>query len=154
MRYIYCALLLTLGNLLVAQTERPSFGLSYDHTAIIVEDLDRSVAFYGQVLGLDTIYNGTKKENIRWFDLGHGTSLHVIEQPRGGLVLNKSVHLSLTAVDFDGFVAYLREKAVPFETWLGEPLQTNSRPDGARQVYLQDPDGYWIEVNDAIRLRQ
>jgi lactoylglutathione lyase len=23
------------------------------------------------------------------------------------------------------------------------------RPDGVRQIYFQDPDGYWIEVNDA-----
>ncbi|RYF13836.1 MAG: VOC family protein, partial [Flavobacteriales bacterium] len=23
------------------------------------------------------------------------------------------------------------------------------RPDGIHQLYLQDPDGHWIEVNDA-----
>tara|TARA_R110000868_G_scaffold1389_10_gene10744 strand:+ start:3320 stop:3502 length:183 start_codon:yes stop_codon:yes gene_type:complete len=23
------------------------------------------------------------------------------------------------------------------------------RPDGVKQIYLQDPDGYWIEVNSA-----
>ena len=22
------------------------------------------------------------------------------------------------------------------------------RPDGVHQLYFQDPDGYWIEVND------
>jgi len=22
------------------------------------------------------------------------------------------------------------------------------RPDGIQQIYFQDPDGYWIEVND------
>ena len=35
-----------------------------------------------------------------------------------------------------------------FETWTGVPLETNDRPDGVKQVYFQDPDGYWIEVND------
>jgi len=23
------------------------------------------------------------------------------------------------------------------------------RPDGVRQIYFQDPDGYWLEVNDS-----
>jgi lactoylglutathione lyase len=25
----------------------------------------------------------------------------------------------------------------------------NTRVDGVREIYLQDPDGSWIEVNDA-----
>jgi lactoylglutathione lyase len=24
----------------------------------------------------------------------------------------------------------------------------DNRVDGIKQIYLQDPDGYWIEVND------
>jgi lactoylglutathione lyase len=23
------------------------------------------------------------------------------------------------------------------------------RPDGIRQIYFQDPDGHWLEINDA-----
>jgi 2-keto-4-pentenoate hydratase/2-oxohepta-3-ene-1,7-dioic acid hydratase in catechol pathway len=36
---------------------------------------------------------------------------------------------------------------------LGTPgAINNSRTDGIRQIFLQDPDGYWIEVNDALKL--
>ena len=34
----------------------------------------------------------------------------------------------------------------------GNWAQTNKgpeiRPDGVKQIYFQDPDGYWIEVDD------
>jgi hypothetical protein len=43
---------------------------------------------------------------------------------------------------------HLEASNVPFENWPGEAGTTNSRPDGIKQIYLQDPDGYWIEVND------
>ena len=27
------------------------------------------------------------------------------------------------------------------------------RSDGVRQIFIQDPDGYWIEVNDAPKVK-
>jgi lactoylglutathione lyase len=30
----------------------------------------------------------------------------------------------------------------------GEERKMTTRLDGVKQVYFQDPDGYWIEVND------
>lgn len=154
MRYWIILLALGIGSIVGAQEEARKFELSYDHSAVVVKDLAKSAAFYEEVLGLREIYNGTENDKRRWYDLGHGTALHVIEESTRGIQLTKAVHLSLTVVDFDGFVAYLRDGKVPFETWSGEPMQHNARPDGARQVYLQDPDGYWIEVNDAVTLRQ
>ena len=47
------------------------------------------------------------------------------------------------------FIALLRNKNVPFENSKGTPDTTNTRPDGVKQIYFQDPDGYWIEVNNS-----
>lgn len=129
-------------------TETGRFQASFDHYAINVDDLDRSIGFYQQVFALDEITNGTGKENIRWLSLGEGMGLHIIETDRSELRLQKGVHLAIAVARFDEFVAHLRDIGVNFETWQGVPFETNSRPDGVRQVYLQDPDGYWIEVND------
>ena len=30
----------------------------------------------------------------------------------------------------------------------GTPGAVNVRPDGMRAVFVQDPNGYWIEIND------
>ena len=31
----------------------------------------------------------------------------------------------------------------------GKKMALTTRTDGVKQVWLQDPDGYWIEINDA-----
>ncbi|MEM9525489.1 MAG: VOC family protein [Bacteroidota bacterium] len=125
------------------------FGASFDHFAINVDDVDQSVAFYQKVLGLEEIYDGTGKDNIRWLSLGNGMSLHIIESDNSQVKLQKGVHLSISVKEFDQFVQHLRDIHLRFYSWQGVPMQTNDRPDGVRQVYFQDLDGYWTEVNDS-----
>ena len=132
-----------------AQDYKPQ--VKTDHIAIVVADLPASAQFYSEILGLDEITNQTKKTNIRWFTLADGVELHLINRSKEGIQLIKDVHLALAVNDFEAFVNMLREKKVNFENWPGETNSTNSRPDGVRQVYIQDPDGYWIEINDAAR---
>ncbi len=126
-----------------------SFDLSFNHYAINVADLQTSVEFYENVMGLKQITNQTQNSNIRWFGIGKDLELHVIEADTDNLRLQKGVHLSLTLKNLTAFIDHLNELEVQFENWPGEQNTTNSRPDGVKQIYLQDPDGYWIEVNDA-----
>lgn len=125
------------------------FMASFDHYAINVDDVDESVAFYQKVLDLEEVYDGTEKDNIRWLSLGNGMSLHVIESDRSQVRLQKGVHLSIAVGTFDAFVRHLRDINLQFFSWQGVPMESNGRPDGVRQVYFKDLDGYWIEVNDA-----
>ncbi|MFT4687702.1 MAG: catechol 2,3-dioxygenase-like lactoylglutathione lyase family enzyme [Neolewinella sp.] len=133
-------------------TETGRFGASFDHYAINVDDVDESVAFYQRVLALVEVYDGTEKENIRWLSLGNGMALHVIESDRSEVRLQKGVHLSIAVKEFDQFVEHLRTINLQFFSWQGVPMQSNGRPDGVRQVYFKDLDGYWTEVNDARKL--
>ncbi|MEO0734343.1 MAG: VOC family protein [Bacteroidota bacterium] len=153
-RYCFCCLLLSS----LACTPRTTatfgatngpYGASFDHYAINVDDVDESVAFYQKVLGLEEIYDGTGKDNIRWLSLGNGMSLHVIEADNEAVRLQKGVHLSISVQEFDQFVQHLRDINLQFFSWQGVPMQSNSRPDGVRQVYFKDLDGYWTEVNDS-----
>ena len=124
------------------------YGASFDHYAINVTDLDRSADFYMNTFSLDTIYNGTGNDRRVWMSLGEGMALHIIETDVADVTTTKGVHLCMAVDDFDGFVKHLRDIGADFETWTGEKMQSNKRPDGVRQVYVQDPDGYWVEVND------
>ena len=46
------------------------------------------------------------------------------------------------------FMVRLDKAKVHYGTWKGEEKLTTLRPDGVKQVYLQDPDNFWLEVND------
>ncbi len=34
-----------------------------------------------------------------------------------------------------------------FDDWTGKKNRIQHRSDGVDQIYIQDPDGYWIEIN-------
>lgn len=120
-----------------------------DHYAINVSDLERSVAYYQDIFDLKEIKNGTALSHIRWFRVGDTEELHIIEVDSLDKKLPKGVHLALRAVDFERFRESLTRKNIPYFDWPGKANEVSLRPDGVAQLYLQDPDGYWIEVNDA-----
>jgi lactoylglutathione lyase len=37
---------------------------------------------------------------------------------------------------------------VRYGSWKSEPGKTTPGPEGVQQIYLQDPDGFWLEVNN------
>jgi lactoylglutathione lyase len=46
------------------------------------------------------------------------------------------------------FMTHLDQMQVKYRNFKSNEKSVTQRPDGVKQVYLQDPDGYWIEVND------
>ncbi len=123
------------------------FHFKKDHDALQVENLQVSADFYGNILGLKEIPNAGLGEHIRWFALQDQVQVHLIES-KEEIEKNKGVHLAINTDNLEGFMDYLKSKKVYFENWQGEAGVTNTRPDGVKQIYLQDPDGYWIEIND------
>jgi lactoylglutathione lyase len=123
-----------------------NFGL--DHASLLVTSLAASARFYTEVLGLEEIENGTRLPHIRWFGTGGHDLLHISEGDFAGTVLKKSTHFALRTPHFDAFIADLEAKGVPYYDWPGVVGNILTRPDGFRQIYLLDPDGYWVEVND------
>jgi len=123
------------------------FNLKKDHDALLVKDVDASAKFYNEIFGLKEIPNGGLGDHIRWFELGDKIQFHLIESDELP-EKQKGFHLALSTDDLDAFMEFLKSKNIHFENWPGEKGTTNTRPDGIKQIYLQDPDGYWIEVNN------
>ena len=123
------------------------FKFSVDHLALSVKDVNRSADFYIKILKLPEITNRSKIEGIRWFVLGDGRELHLISVIKENITINKAVHLGLSSARFDDFVNLLSSFHIPYSDWPGKSNAVNIRADGIKQVFFQDPDGYWIEVN-------
>ena len=140
--------LLLVTNVLMAQD---STVFTFNHLALSVKDVVRSVDFYKKVLGLQEITNRTRVNGIRWFSMGEGKELHLISILHKPVKVNKAVHLALTTHQFDAFVSSLDAKKVEFSDFNGAIHKINVRADGIRQVYFQDPDGYWIEINSVAQ---
>ena len=125
----------------------PKLNITFNHLALSVKDVNRSAEFYTTVLGLAEITNKTRMEGIRWFSLGEGKELHLISLVKDTVVINKAVHLALTTNNFDTLLKTLIENKIAYSDWPGTPNKVNIRADGIKQVFFQDPDGYWVEVN-------
>ncbi len=130
-----------------------AFGVMYDHTALHVADLDRSVRFYEDVFGAPEIATPGDPAVIRWLSLGGDDQLHLIAFDGDVPPTTKAVHLAVAVTDLDAFVAHLDALGMAYSDWPGAPATISVRGDGVRQVYVQDPDGYWIEVNTARAAR-
>ena|SRR5689334_14896888 len=143
-------ILLTVVSLLTFQLwgqENATFQLTLNHVALSVKDVNLAAEFYGGVLKFQEITNKTKVDGIRWFSLGEGKELHLISTIKENVLVNRAVHLAMTTPNFDSFVKMLEQKNVAYSDWPGVPNKINIRADGIKQIFFQDPDGYWIEVN-------
>ncbi len=132
---------------LQAQSSAPKPTLN--HIALYVVDLKKSTSFYQQTIGLDTIPEPFHDGKHTWFSIGNKSHLHLIQGAAAVMEHPKNSHLCFTVGSVELFVAALRKNNVVFENWAGEKNAITIRVDGVKQIYFKDPDGYWIEINDA-----
>ncbi len=125
--------------------EKPA---EFDHQAIHVRDLQKSAAFYERVLGLKRMPDPFKDGKHVWFRIGAHDQLHVIGGAAEVAKQDMDVHLSFRVPSLENFVTRLDQMQLKYVNSKGEEGKMTVRPDGVKQVYFQDPDGYWIEVND------
>jgi len=126
----------------------PVSGVMIDHVSLNVADLDASVAFYSNVIGLKEIPAAAKGR--RWFSLGKGVAVHLLGGRTEPVADNRSVHLALTTDNLEPILQRLKERKIAWSDFAGtQGAVSTARTDGVRQVFFRDPDGYWIEVNDA-----
>jgi lactoylglutathione lyase len=140
-------LIFTLLFSTIALAQDTSFSVTFNHLAISVKDVDSSAEFYKKVLKLKEIENRAKLEGVRWFSIGDGKELHLISIDKKPVVLNKAIHIAFTTNNFDAVIKILDDMKIIYSDWPGNLNKINIRADGIKQIFFQDLDGYWIEVN-------
>ncbi|MGJ8745771.1 VOC family protein [Polaribacter sp.] len=123
---------------------------TFNHIALSVKDVDKSIAFYQQVFQFKEIKNTASDSKTRWLAIGEGKQLHLIPRPNAEIKINKAVHFALTTANMASFVKHLNTINIDYSDWKNTPNKDYIRNDGILQVYFQDPNGYWIEVNNDV----
>ena len=113
--------------------------LDLNHIALAVSDVPTSIRFYEEVVGLTQKPRPAFDFDGAWFSLGETRELHLLEglnqpvheHPRGS-------HFAMQVDDFESCQRHLEEKNAKI-------ININIRPDGAKQVFIEDPDRHVVE---------
>ena len=124
--------------------------IKINHFAIFARNLKETNKFYSEIIGLKVIEDPFKDHLHTWFSIGLGLSIHVIERevPWKEQFIDRTNHLCFCVEDMDAFIEKMNKHKLSFEDSKGNKGKINIRPDGIRQIFFQDPNGYWLEIND------
>ena len=122
--------------------------IALNHIAVYVHDLAKSTAFYDQVLGLPQLPEPFHDGKHTWYSIGTAGHLHLIKGAEANVKRDKNDHLCFSVNSVDDFIKNLDKLKIEYTNWPGNAKAPTVRVDGVKQVYFQDPDGHWIEIND------
>jgi lactoylglutathione lyase len=148
LRFAVAAAALMLTASRAAAEVPPTPVLSLDHIAIYVRDLDNSTAFYKDVFGFREVK--APFPTARWLVMGNGMMLHIVLGRNAPVQNSKWDHFAISCADMSKMITDLDAKKLMWTDIQGKH-EPQIRPDGVQQIFVSDPDGYWIEINDALK---
>ena len=116
--------------------------LDLNHIALHVRDVAESVRFYRDVIGMEPKARPAFDFEGAWFALGVTRELHLLEGREEPV---PSHHRA------GHFAVEVESVAEAAEFLKGQGLSIHgpqTRPDGALQVFVTDPDGHWVEFTE------
>ncbi|HEY0981564.1 MULTISPECIES: VOC family protein [unclassified Schlesneria] len=122
---------------------------SLDHVTIVVKDLAATRRFYVDLLGMQEVPRPAFSFEGQWFQAGP-TLIHTILEfegsgPAGSAACanSRGHHFAFLVDDCHAAARKIIERGIEF---VSPPKQ---RPDGAVQLFINDPDGHLVELCSA-----
>jgi catechol 2,3-dioxygenase-like lactoylglutathione lyase family enzyme len=112
-----------------------------NHVSIHAYDMDESLRFYTEVLGMERVPSPDFGLHVEWLRLG-GQQLHLFERDTPAPQFH---HIALDVDDFEA--AYLKAKELGLLDEDAFGASVRELPDGAVQMYIRDPAGNLVEVD-------
>lgn len=115
------------------------------HTRMRVDDLDATIQFYTEVLGLEVVDRKTSPRGSSLVFLrtpGSEELIEITHYPASGPVKVQPdlVHLAFEVASMDAFAKHIAALGVPFSD---EPQKTSS---GSVIAFIDAPEGYEVEI--------
>ena len=134
---------------------RSQGNMKFDHQALPVNNLKITGDFYRDILGFKDIPTlvGTKYTH-RWLANYEGKEIHLIFSDEEIQKTPKQIHMAFSPLDFENFVDHLKKNKVVYTNYKLEKGVIQKRKDGIKQIWISDPQGYWIEINSTNQDRQ
>ena len=120
----------------------------FNHTTILVVDMNKSADFYEKVMLFSRIQEPFHDNKHIWEKIGDHNELHIVEGAKQIMPHDINIHLAFSVPSVEDFAKHLDAMNIKYGDWSQKNKAPQTRPDGVKQIYFQDPDGYWIEVND------
>ena len=113
----------------------------FNHVSISVDNLEESIRFYSEVLGMEKLPTFTMASPAQFLRAGN-LQLHLVQRR---VPAPEYHHFALNVDNFEAI--YL--KAEELSLWDNKGLFPHLRemPDGAVQMYIRDPSGNLIEID-------
>jgi catechol 2,3-dioxygenase-like lactoylglutathione lyase family enzyme len=111
-----------------------------NHVSVVARDLEESVRFYVDVLGLERLPTPNFEFPVAWLRAGD-LQVHLFERPG---VAPSHAHFGLEIDDFMGVYRRVKELGLLDDTFGNVMFEL---PDGAVQLYIRDPSGNLIELD-------
>jgi glyoxylase I family protein len=127
-----------------------------DHVSLVTSDIERSIAFYRDILNLKQIQRPAFHNSGAW--MASGTlEVHLTVNPEGHLrgaplIDTGDIHFAVRVADFDGAMNHLGESGYSENAADGDLKRIVFRVNGPapyKQAYILDPDNHLIEINSA-----
>jgi lactoylglutathione lyase len=120
--------------------------LGINHITVLVQDKERAVKFYSDILGLEPFPIGKSM----WMKVG-SQFLHITEAS-GKTVSNSFYHFAIEVDDFKNFITGIINKGVDvfeMDKNLVKTKINSELDDPMRQFFVNDPDGNLVEIVDS-----
>lgn len=115
-----------------------------EHVNLTVTDLDRSVAWYCDLLGLHVRWKGPLSDGSRGAHVGDDRCyLALFEVPDGGAA---GIDYEATGINHFGFVVDDLDETRRRIDELGATVHLEADYEPGRRVYVCDPDGIEVEL--------
>lgn len=122
-------------------------------THLYVEDLDRSIQFYSEVIGLEQCHYDERRAAFFWIGEAKQQMLGIWEKPKAEIDIRHFAFECEPEWIINESIDWLKERNLPFRNFLKDgterPMVFAWTP--AISIYFDDPDGHSLEFIGVLK---